>query len=451
MSKICVHVVHYKDCKNLVMRYKDPVSGKWVRATKYKDPQSGVETETGQNRRLAKKLAAMWEADLNAGRDHGRQSIAWAQFRLRYEDEVSPSMAATTGRKIATVFNQIEKALPKVAGGRLADLTSEAISKLQAEWRANDLSENTIAGNLAHLHAALAWAQDQGLVLAVPKIKKPQRAKKRGKGTKAKGRPITAEEFDRMLLKVRDALVASKGRKLALDQQTRRRKGRKVKPQVPAPVEISPSTVESWRHYLRGLWLLGLRLEESLNLYWDRKDRLHIDLTGKRPMMVIPAELEKGGRDRRLPITSDALEFLEQTPEDERHGPVFSPLTLAGNRAAYSDAGKIVSLIGRLALVVVHTHPKTGKVKFASAHDLRRSFGTRWATKVPSTVLQKMMRHESFATTAAYYVDVDEDDLAETVWNASNVEKGTVSGTVGESDGHALTASNNLTRFSIDS
>jgi len=31
--------------------------------------------------------------------------------------------------------------------------------------------------------------------------------------------------------------------------------------------------------------------------------------------------------------------------------------------------------------------------KYASAHDLRRSFGTRWAKRVMPVVLQKLMRH----------------------------------------------------------
>ena len=156
-------------------------------------------------------------------------------------------------------------------------------------------------------------------------------------------------------------------------------------------------------------------------------------------MLVIPAELEKGGRDRRLPIVPDACEFLLRTPEDKRHGPVFSPLTLAGNRARYDQAGKLVSLIGELARVVVHTHPKTGKVKFASAHDLRRSFGTRWAKVYSSTVLQQLMRHESISTTLTFYVDLDADALAETVWEGHEAKKGTVLGTVGDSEGHSTT------------
>ncbi len=94
-------------------------------------------------------------------------------------------------------------------------------------------------------------------------------------------------------------------------------------------------------------------------------------------MRLVPAELEKGNRDRVLPITPDFAEFLLATPADQRRGPVFRPLMPSGNRANAKDAGRMIAMIGELARVVVHTNPKTGKVKYASAHDLRRSFGTR--------------------------------------------------------------------------
>ena len=37
-----------------------------------------------------------------------------------------------------------------------------------------------------------------------------------------------------------------------------------------------------------------MRLRESLQLWWDRDDKLCVDLTGKYAMLHIPAELEKG-------------------------------------------------------------------------------------------------------------------------------------------------------------
>lgn len=57
-------------------------------------------------------------------------------------------------------------------------------------------------------------------------------------------------------------------------------------------------------------------------------------------------------------------------------------------------------------------------IKYASAHDLRRSFGSRWARKVMPAVLQRLMRHESIETTMKYYVDLDADELAEELWQA---------------------------------
>ena len=38
---------------------------------------------------------------------------------------------------------------------------------------------------------------------------------------------------------------------------------------------------------------------------------------------------------------------------------------------------------------------QTGKTKYASAHDMRRSFGDRWAELVMPAVLQQLTRHPS--------------------------------------------------------
>jgi len=54
--------------------------------------------------------------------------------------------------------------------------------------------------------------------------------------------------------------------------------------------------------------------------------------------------------------------------------------------------------------------------KFATAHDFRRSFGTRWAKRVTSAVLKRLMRHSSIATTEGYYVNLDASDVADDLW-----------------------------------
>ena len=80
--------------------------------------------------------------------------------------------------------------------------------------------------------------------------------------------------------------------------------------------------------------------------------------------------------------------------------------------------GRIVSKIGQAAGVKVHTDPRTNKVKYASAHDLRRSFGERWAARVMPQTLMELMRHESIETTLKFYVGHNAEKTAMHLHNA---------------------------------
>jgi integrase len=219
-----------------------------------------------------------------------------------------------------------------------------------------------------------------------------------GVNGKAKGRPIVAEEFERMISAV--------------------------------PAVVGEAAAASWKHYLHGLWLSGLRLSEALRLYWDRDDCpggecIQVDLSGRRPMLRIPAVLDKGKRDRLLPITPDFAKFLAKVPQQDRHGPVFAPTAIRRHecRNWYAQrVSKTVSKIGRKAGVIVNDNGKC-----ASAHDLRRSFGQRWAAKVMPHILMQLMRHEDIATTMKYYAGRDAEAAADVVWNAAG-ELGNTSG-----------------------
>ncbi|MCH8043771.1 MAG: site-specific integrase [Planctomycetes bacterium] len=194
---------------------------------------------------------------------------------------------------------------------------------------------------------------------------------------------------------------------------------RKWTPPTPDP-ELVARVVASWKRYLEGLWLSGLRLTESRELYWDRDDKLRVDLTGRRPMMRIPAELEKGHKDRLLPITPDFAEFLLRTPKGERRGRVFPlvPQRKRDGQPHWRHVSKVISDIGKAAGVKVYTNPRTKAVKCASAHDLRRSFGARWARRVVPHVLMELMRHEDIKTTNDYYATHDAEATADVVWAA---------------------------------
>jgi hypothetical protein len=54
--------------------------------------------------------------------------------------------------------------------------------------------------------------------------------------------------------------------------------------------------------------------------------------------------------------------------------------------------------------------------KFASAHDKRRAFVTRWASKLKPTQLRELMRYASINTTLAYYVGEDVEATADALW-----------------------------------
>src|SRR6185437_12331864 len=268
---------------------------------------------------------------------------------------------------------------------RMGDLTASRISTFVAKLREGGRRETTIASYLAHLHAALSWAVSVKLLSAVPKIKKPKRAKLL---KKPKGRAPTEEEFKKILAVI--------------------------------PEVIGSKRAASWRHFYEGLWWSGLRLGEALELWWDRDDRLCIDLTQGRPLLRIPAELEKGHQDRLLPIAPEFAEFLLRTPEEQRTGRVFKPEPEKTGKKPLTIIWviKIMALIGEKSGVVVHVDPKTGKKKYASAHDFRRAFGDRWALRVMPPVLMQLMRHESIETTMRFYVGRSVQATADVVWEA---------------------------------
>ena len=112
-------------------------------------------------------------------------------------------------------------------------------------------------------------------------------------------------------------------------------------------------------------------------------------------------------------MTPDFAEFLLKAPKDQRTGPVFKLNGVqTGKPMTPKRIGRVVSAIGKKAGVVVNKP----EGKYASAHDLRRSFGTRWSSKVKPATLQLLMRHKAIETTLKYYVAQDADEVADELW-----------------------------------
>jgi integrase len=150
-------------------------------------------------------------------------------------------------------------------------------------------------------------------------------------------------------------------------------------------------------------------------LSWEADAGISIDLSGKYPCLVIAAESEKGFRDRRLPITPEFALLLQKIPAEDRISEVHA---IARRGIGLDRVSRVIEAIGRKANVVVNKQQH----KYASSHDLRRAFGTRWASKVTPAVLQQLMRHASIETTLKYYVEQDADSLAVELWKRERLD-----------------------------
>jgi integrase len=375
-DEIKVHIFKYPDRKNLVMRYDDPTTGKPVTRTAGTDDES---TAIGN--------AAVWQDELNSGRYQAASKVTWQQFIDQYTDQKLATLAPGTKETALVSLGHLKRI---VDPDRLCKLTAAKLSEFAAEIRKPRTinrggqtiikpapSDSTIARHLRHIKAALRWAERQGMIAKAPRVEMPKRV--RGQAV-MRGRPITAEELDRM---------------------------------TGAVPKVRAKDSAAWARFLEGLWLSGLRVSEALVLSWDQDDPFSVTLTGKRPCIRIFGEAQKSGRDEILPLVPDFAQFLTKTPEAERVGQVFPLLDgRSGKPLEPHRVSMLVSRIGKVAKVV--TNKAEGK--YAGCHDLRRSFGTRWAKRVMPAVLKRLMRHASIQTTMAYYVDLDAGEVADELW-----------------------------------
>lgn len=353
---------------------------------------------TDRNRSKAVRAAADRAKELFVATG---DDVPWRDFCDRYETEYLTGLSAGSAESWKTCRNTIEESLNPQW---LDDLDSQALSKLAAAMRRRKLSENTIKSRMGGISAALGWARRVGFIDSMPEIPKPPRA--RGVNRKARSRPITGEEFDRMLANVEVGLLyleeskpkddAPRKRKVSEPTREKRRERQRRRIADAAPL---------WRRFLCALWLSGLRRDEACNLSWDWGADFSVDLEGRYPQYRIKVKGQKSARDQLCPMAPEFAAFLNAIPNQERKGRVL------GVTCTSDHAGRVVSAIGHVSRIVVSTDGKT-----ATAHDLRRAFGTRWAVRVQPAVLKELMRHRQISTTMEYYVDLDQATIAAELW-----------------------------------
>jgi integrase len=314
--------------------------------------------------------------------------MPWSDFREQYtrlQLDTLRDASATHAESRLDIAERILKprTLGDVASGEALHRLQSALLAGRESRRKKPRSSFTVRGYMGAVFAALNWAHLQGWIASVPRIRKVKTAKRKS----MKGRPITAEEFERMLAKTKAVVGAD--------------------------------AAASWKYLLRGLWSSALRLEELMNLSWDNPNSIRpVWRRGRLPLLDIPAAMQKNDTDEEIPLLPWLEAVLLETPEAERTGWVFRPKSLqtrVGRKVRHTrpDAewvGKVISRIGKKAGVIVEqADERTGRpIKYASAHDLRRSCGERLRDAgVPPLVICRVMRHASWETTRKHYAPGD--------------------------------------------
>jgi integrase len=142
----------------------------------------------------------------------------------------------------------------------------------------------------------------------------------------------------------------------------------------------------AWRLLVATAWYTGMRRNEMLDLTWDNQDMPRVDFKENR--VWIPAAYNKSDADQWLPMHPQLVDLLKQVAN--QHGFIFR------FRNAPREVSRKFTKLAKAACLRI------------TLHDLRRSFGSRYAPHVSAPVLQRLMRHSDIKTTLAYYTVVDD-------------------------------------------
>ena len=342
------------------------------------------------NRRKAYKLAAELEAELTGdlppnillSKTERRERDStmpdplmalkgdWEAYKQHFIETHLSGLSPSYSDTMLPILGRFERfANPQ----NIRDVTASKARLWIAQLRKEKLAPNSIKTYWRHLSAFLSLAVDDEIIDRVPKVRLPKSP------TKMKGNAFYGEQLDRILSAVEK--------------------------------KRSPDHHVQWKWSINALWFSGLRISEAYRITWNPSE-FWIDMKGKHPCYMILGD-QKNKEHIRLPIVPDFVEMLQQVPKRKRNGNVFSfpgrtgPLSFGGVKKAIRKLGSEAGI-------------KTAGKKTATAHDFRRSFGSRWALKVMPQVLQKLMRHANISTTMTFYAHLDADMIIDSIMSAEN-------------------------------
>lgn len=377
-AEVRVWVVYRSARDQFTLRWNDP-----------RTQRRCQKTIDAKNRKDAYKAAGKLAEELadNGGtlKGESKERPTWDQFCQRYKANYLTHTSATNRAKWRKVAEAVDTEFKdrRIGMPMLADITAEFLECVESSMHSAGNKPSTVKSKMDTLVSGLNWAVSLGLI--PPIVRQRERGRVEQIESEMRGRPLTGEELDRLLLQ-------------------------------PKTITKIADHAASWEHLIRGLYLSGLRISEALRLHESRRDcHRPIGLDTKRPAIAFLSS-QKNRRDQVVAITPDFAEFLRASkPVD---GWYFNP---AGPKGRYKTPGSVSHLIsemGAKAKIVVEAGETPADARYATAHDLRRTFARRWASRVMPPILQHLMRHASYETTKKFYVGSSADSAANAIHEA---------------------------------
>ena len=189
------------------------------------------------------------------------------------------------------------------------------------------------------------------------------------------------------------------------------------------PKEIGSERAEQFELLLKALWFSGMRISEAIRLNSKRVDCHHIERPRNQRPRIVFLPSQKNGKFQKVLMTPEFDEFIRAVTPD-RDGYFFVPLTKDGAEfREVKNIGRAIRRIGKRAGIISKINDAGEVVKYATAHDLRRSFAARCVAKKYSPyTLKHLMRHADIKTTLQFYAGDQADLVASEVWSEESVE-----------------------------
>lgn len=293
--------------------------------------------------------------------------LNWYETVRKYEEQHLAQLGKESKKKHKGLIKRIIEFQNKPF--KTADEMDTQFIASFTQWLLLSKGQTTVASYLRCLIQMTRWMHRNQLIENLPAF--PRHARWAASG-KPKGRAISEDEFERLLEAIRWLVL--------------------------------PCEVEKWELFLRGLWWGGLRMSEAFLLNWKRGSAIEARISEQDgDTLKFRGHAQKNGKNQTIPMAPEFADLIrDMAPNGNYHKLVLRPSMDVGLKWIETR----INLAGRRAGI------KVADNKWATAHDLRRSFGTRWAKKLMPADLQAMMRHANISTTMTYYVDIEAGNLS---------------------------------------